>query len=291
MTRPAEGAWPVLAARAGHAAPPELAQQRRAIAAAITSGLWRTDPPASEVVLGGVRTLRFDPPAQSTATVLHLHGGAFRTGAPETVAPFAAALAARCTATVICPAYRLAPENPYPAGLNDAQAVLRALLPEGKRLIVSGDSAGGGFAASLTALAVTAGHSPDRLVLISPWLDLTLGSESYEENASLDGLFSRNAAQTAAELYLQGAPAQEVLVSPLFARVSGFPPTLISVGSGEVLADDSRKFHAALISEGVDAVLHEIPNMEHVAVTRGFTLGGAAETFEAIVAFVEASNC
>ena len=231
-----------------------------------------------------------DPPGPPTAIVLHLHGGAFRTGAPETVAPFAAALAARCMVTVVCPAYRLAPEHPYPAGLNDVRAVLQALQRDGKRpLVLSGDSAGGGLAASLTSLAVTAGAPPDRLVLISLWLDLTLASNCYEENAGTDPLFSRAAAQAAAELYLQGASPHDALASPLFADLSDFPPTLISVGSGEVLADDSRRFHAGLTSAGVEAVLCEIADMEHVAVTRGFALA-ATQTFAAIIAFIEALN-
>ena len=289
MIPPAEGQWRVFAERSGYPAPQYLAEQRRAMAAAIASGLWRTDPPAQEVVLGGVRALRFDPPASPTATILHFHGGAFRTGAPETIAPFAAALAAQCMARVICPAYRLAPEHPYPAGLNDALAVMRSLQREAQHsLIVSGDSAGGGLAASLTSLAVAAGAPPDRLVLISPWLDLTLASNCYQDNAGSDLLFSRAAAQAAVELYLQGASPYDASASPLFADVSGFPPTLISVGAGEVLADDSRRFHAALISAGAVAVLCEIADMEHVAVTRGFALGGGAQTFAAIIAFVEA---
>ena len=245
MIPPAEPQWRVFAERPGHRAPSDLVEQRRLIAAASAAGLWRTDPPAKEVVLSGVRALRFDPPGEATATILHLHGGAFRTGAPETVAPFAAALAARCMATVICPAYRLAPEHPFPAGLNDAQCVLQALQRDSEGpLVVSGNSAGGGLAASLTSLAVAAGAPPDRLVLISPWLDLTLASSCYEKHAGSDRLFSRVAAQAAAELYLQGASPRDALISPLFADLNGFPPTLISVGSGEVLADDSRRFHA-----------------------------------------------
>ena len=280
--------WRRFIERPGFAAPAPLAEQRSAIAAAITSGVWRSDPPAAEISLGGVRTLCFEPPDAPCLTVLHLHGGAFRIGAPEMIAPFAAALATRAHARVICPAYRLAPEHPYPAALSDAQNVLQAL--DGAALgplVVSGDSAGGGLAASLTSLAIAAGASPAGLILLSPWLDLTLASTCYEANAATDALFSRLAAQTASALYLQNTSAHEALVSPLFADVSAFPPTLISVGSEEVLADDGRRFHQRLAASGVQAVLSEHSGMEHVAVTRSFGLVGAAETFAAIVGFLE----
>jgi epsilon-lactone hydrolase len=280
--------WRSFLQRRGRPAPTELREQRRAIANAISTGVWRTDPPSTEINLGGVRALRFDPPGASRATLIHLHGGAFRLGAPEVVAPFAAALAARCMTTVICPAYRLAPEHPFPAGLADAQTVMRALLSETEhRLILSGDSAGGGLAASLTRLTLEAGERPTGLVLLSPWLDLTLASRCYEDNAGTDPLFSGAAAQAAAELYLQGASAREPLVSPLLGDVSGFPPTFISIGSGEVLAGDARRFHATLRAAGVEASLSEISGMEHVAVTRDFGLLGAAQTFAMIVGFIE----
>jgi epsilon-lactone hydrolase len=280
--------WGSFLDRPGHPASPELVDQRRTIATAILSGLWRTAPPATEVFLGGIRALRFDPPSAPRATVLHLHGGAFRVGAPETVGPFAAALAARCMATVICPAYRLAPEYPFPSGLTDVRAAMQALKRQTDHpVILSGDSAGGGLAASMTSLALAVGEAPEGLVLLSPWLDLTLASRCYEDNARSDPLFSRASAQTAADLYLQGVSPNHPLASPLLGDFHAFPKTLISFGSGEVLADDGRRLHAALVSAGVEAVLSEIPGMEHVAVTRSFELVGAAQTFAAIVAFVE----
>ena len=113
--------------RTGHAAPADLAARRAGLAAAVAAGMWRTDPAPQEVMLGGVRCLRFSPSGPARGMVLHMHGGAFRIGCPEQMGPFAADLAARCGVEVICPAYRLAPEAPFPAGLNDGWAVLRAL--------------------------------------------------------------------------------------------------------------------------------------------------------------------
>jgi len=204
-------------------------------------------------------------------------------------AAFAAALAARCDISVVCPDYRLAPEHPFPAGLADGWSVMNALLEEGDApLILSGDSAGGGLAAGLAALATQESSTPAGLVLLSPWLDLTLASPCYEENAATDPLFSRAAAQDAAALYLQGMAPDHPLASPLLGPVVGFPPTLISIGVGEVLADDGRRLYATLQAAGVSARLSAIAGMEHVAVTRDMTLPGAAETLAAVVAFVTA---
>ena len=186
------------------------------------------------------------------------------------------------------PQYRLAPEEPFPAGLNDALAALAALRDEigDARLIVSGDSAGAGLAAAIGVLAA-AGRTPriDAIVLLSPWLDLTVSAPAYAENAA-DPLFSLASAEVAAELYLQGLDPRHPLASPLFAPVRGFAPTLVSVGTGEVLRDDALRFHAKLVAAGVDARLSAIEGMDHVAVVRGLGLPGAAETFEAISAFI-----
>jgi acetyl esterase/lipase len=204
------------------------------------------------------------------------------------VGAFAAALAQRCDVEVICPAYRLAPEFPFPSGLADAQSVLLGLGSENKvPLIISGDSAGGGLAASLAALAVAERRRVAGLVLLSPWLDLTVTSRSFEVNAATDPLFSRAAAEEAAALYLQGISARDPLASPLFAPVSGFPPTFISIGEEEVLADDGRSFSQLLRSAGVKVTFCPIAAMEHVAVTRNLELPGARETFTAVVRFIE----
>jgi acetyl esterase/lipase len=221
--------------------------------------------------------------------VLHLHGGGYRLGCPEYVAPFAAALAERCKVQVICPAYRLAPEHPYPAGLNDARTVLRTLAAAATApLILSGDSAGGGLAAGLALLAMAEDISLAGVVLLSAWLDLTVTAASYSANAATDPLFSCDSARLAAELYLQGESARDPLVSPLFAPLTGFPPTFINVGRGEVLADDSSGFHAALRAADVPSELSVLTGMNHIAVVRDASAPGAAETFAAIAEFIDA---
>jgi acetyl esterase/lipase len=163
---------------------------------------------------------------------------------------------------------------------------LRAELGDAP-LIVGGDSAGAGLAASLGISC--AGQDPkiDGLVLLSPWLDLRVNAQSYITNGATDPMFSTESASIAAELYLQGFDPTHPLVSPLLAEIAAYPPTLISVGTGEVLSDDSLLFHAKLLAAGVDSRLSAIDGMEHVAVVRSLELPGAAETFEEVVVFVD----
>jgi acetyl esterase/lipase len=271
----------------GHGPPADLIAQRLAVDGAIRSGLWQCDPAPVDRRIAGVRCLDFTPLGQPRATLLHLHGGGFRIGCPEQVGPFAAALAARCQVRVICPAYRLAPEHPFPAGLSDGWSVLSELANGDGPLIVSGDSAGGGLAAGLTALFAQAGGRLAGLVLLSPWLDLTVTSPCYASNAARDPLFSNASASAAAALYLQGASPDGALASPLFGPVSGFPPSYIAVGTGEVLLDDARSMAARLQAGGIDVDLHEVEGMDHVAVVRGWALIGSEETFAALTAFID----
>jgi len=278
------------AEREGRPAPPDLAQWREQMAEAIAAGAFSADPPPTEETFAGLRTLRVKPPGEPKGFMLQLHGGGFRMGRPEFEIPYSAALAARCGIEVIVPQYRLSPETPFPGGLNDALTALTALRGAigDAKLIVGGSSAGGGLAASLGVLA-SQGHAPrfEALVLLSAWMDVTVSSPSFEANADKDPLFSTESARTAAELYLQGFDARHPLASPVLAEISTFPPALISVGTGEVLRDDSLRFHEKLTRAGVRSELHAIEGMDHVAVIRGFDLPGAQETFEAVAAFVD----
>lgn len=278
----------LLPERPGYAPPPDLAARRSGLTAAIEAGVWHTDPPPIERAIGGVRTLCFEPLCPSRGVLLHLHGGAFRIGAPETIAPFAAALAKRTGLSVICPSYRLAPEHPFPAALNDAFAVLTAVRAEAanKPLIVSGDSAGAGLAAGVVGLAATRDVALVGLILLSPWLDLTAMNPAYESNATSDLLFSRAAANEAAGLYLQGVSPDDPLASPQFGQVDGFPPTFICTGDTEVLIDDTTRFAGRLQRAEVPVQLAVVPGMDHVAVTRGLDLPCAEQAMCALTAFI-----
>lgn len=283
--------------RAGHVAPPDLVERREQLRAGVAAGLWRTDPAPVAVTLpasGGGRAvpaLRWAPRGPVRGRLLHFHGGGFALGAPEIVGLFAAALAERTGFEVVAPRYRLAPEHPFPCGLIDALTTLRALVDEGADepgegrlpLVLSGDSAGGGLAASLALLARGQGLAIDGLVLLSPFLDLTLSGASYRTNGDSDPLFSHAAALKAAGHYLQGRDPAQVLASPLWGDLEGLPRVLISVGSGEVLADDSRRLAARLAEAGVPCRLLDLAGMDHVAAVRTPDLTGAPETLGAVV--------
>ena len=275
--------------RPGRAAPPDLTWRRQAIANAVAAGVWRTDPQPIEASIAGVRCLAFGRGhgMDCSGTVVHFHGGGFRQGCPEMAGPFAAGLASRCSVEVILPAYRLAPEYPLPAALHDGMAVIHALAGTSEMpLILSGDSAGGGLAASLAQLCMAEGIRLAGLVLLSPWLDLTVSSDCYAVNAENDPLFSRQSASEAAAQYLQGFPARDPLASALFAEPDRFPPALISVGTGEVLAEDAFCFRDALRISGVEAKLCAIDGMEHTAAVRDPALPGGAETLDAVTQFI-----
>lgn len=277
-----------LAETGGRAVPAALAAMRRGMADAASKGTWATTPPAEVLEIAGARVLRHASAVPARGAVVHFHGGGYRMGMPEATGPYARRLADNCAVDVYCPAYRLAPDHPFPAGLNDGWAVASALAAQyAGRLILAGDSAGGGLAASIAAACRATGIPLPGLILHSPWLDLTVTSPSYAANAQSDPLFSRAAAQEAAGLYLQGLyPAEYPLASPLFAAPGAFPPTLITVGTGEVLRDDAQRMHDRMQAAGADVRLLQIEDMEHVAVTRGLDLPGAAEALAATQAFL-----
>lgn len=277
------------AERTGPPLPPDLAALRAQMMAQREAGVYRTELPAREALLGRRRALRLGPDSPR-GCVFHLHGGGFRNGVPEMEAPYAARLIAATGAEMVLPEYGLASEHPFPTGLLDAWAALQAYAAERPDLplIVSGQSAGGGLAASLAVMAAQAGLPLAGLVLIAPWLDLTVSAPSYATNAPSDPLFSQASAARAAELYLQGGDARHPLASPLFAPLDGLPPSFIAVGAGEVLYDDAARFHARLGQAGVPSDLLAIEGMEHVAVTRNADGIGAPETLARIVDFVTA---
>lgn len=276
--------------RPGRPADPDLAERRGQMQAGVDAGVWKTEKPPVETTLAGRRCLRFQPDGQPRGYLLQLHGGGFRIGRPEFESLFAEALVKRCGIEVVVPQYRLSPEAPFPSGLIDAHEALKALRTEvgDATVIVGGDSAGGGLAAALGVLCNQPGEPRiDGLVLLSPWLDVRVTAATYASNAATDPMFSKESADNAAELYLQGFDPSHPLASPLLAPVEGLPPTMVSVGTGEVLLDDSLLFHEKLVKAGVKSTLSAIPGMDHVAVVLSLAKPGAAETFEEVVKLIE----
>lgn len=245
--------------RAGTPASPELLERRANFAATEidpTLGVTAVD---SDLAGIPCRTIR----AGDHTTVLYLHGGGYRMGSPEAYNAYAAALAAGAAATVVVPRYRLAPENPFPAGLRDALAVYAELASttDGP-IVVAGDSAGAGLAAAVVvAVGASDVRDPDGLMLLSPWLDLHCSSPFYE--TATDVFFPLASAESARDDYLQGFSAGDPLVSPLLADHTGFPPTLIQVGGNEALVGDSLGLTRALATANITCTLEVIADQGH----------------------------
>jgi len=253
--------------RPGHPAPAELAAMREASRGPSFFPLV-PEVTVAELSPGGVRTLELTPPGALRGTMVWFHGGGYRQGSPDRMTGFLSQLAVQAQCRVLAPAYALAPEAPYPAALHDAAEVLaaeQARAPE-EALVIAGDSAGGGLAAAACLAFGAALPGLRGAVLLSPWVDLTITADTFERCAQSDILFSRESAETAAGLYLQGLSADLPLASPLFAEnLADMPPTLIIAGSAEVLLQDSVDFAARLAAQHVGVELMVVPHMQHVS--------------------------
>lgn len=197
--------------------------------------------------------------------ILYLHGGGFTCGDIEYAAGFASVLAVESGARVFSAAYRLAPENPYPAALEDALEAYRYLLDKGyshDKITLCGESAGGGLCYSLCLKLKQEGLPlPCSIIAISPWTDLTLSGESYSSNAENDPSMSRELLEFFADNYT--SDRKDPLVSPLFGDLSNMPESLIFVGGDEIMLDDSVRIHEALTSAGSKSKLTVTPERWH----------------------------
>ena len=200
-------------------------------------------------------------------TMFYLHGGGYIACSPRTHRRVTGGYARRGL-EVVAPAYRLAPEHPFPAALDDAHAAYLALLEQGVpsgRIVFGGDSAGGGLAlALLLRLRDENCALPAGAALFSPWTDLTETSATLRSNARRDALFPGTGMARLTAPYLAGADPAEPLVSPLFGDHRGLPPLLLHVGSHEVLLDDSRSLAARAAAAGVAVTLRTWPVVPHV---------------------------
>jgi epsilon-lactone hydrolase len=225
------------------------------------------DVKRSETELGGIHGVRLEPPEAGDDVLLYLHGGGYGGGSSKSHSELAARLARAAGAIAIVPDYRLAPEHTYPAALDDAIAAYRALLDEvgdSNRLVMAGDSAGGGMAVAVCVALREAGEPlPRALSLLSPWLDLTCTSPSWDSRLEGDPILDHHL-RDAAERYLNGADPRDPLCSPLFADLSGLPPTLVLVGTHEILYDDAVSFAQLAAEQGVEVELEIGHELIHV---------------------------
>jgi monoterpene epsilon-lactone hydrolase len=218
---------------------------------------------------GGVHSEWVEPFERDEGRVLlYLHGGGYCICSLDTHRGLVARLALASRALALTPAYRLAPENPYPAALEDALASYRWLLRQGyspRQIAIGGDSAGGGLTLATTLSLREAGEPlPGALFLLSPWTDLTFSGESVRTRRSMDPIFGVDGGPHYALTYLGIEDATNPLVSPIFADMHSFPPTLIHVGNDEILLDDSTRLAEKMRAEGVQVEIKVWEGLWHV---------------------------
>ncbi len=223
--------------------------------------------------------------AAAGKVLLHLHGGGFAIGSIKGYRHVVSRFAVAAAVTAFHLDYRLAPEHPFPAALDDAMAAYKQLLKTGvapENMLVSGDSAGGNLATALLLKAREDGLPlPAGLYLLSPWLDMATTGESYDKFGARDLIVSRDEIRRLATAYLGGKP-DNVFTSPLRANPAGLPPTLIQVSSAEVLLSDSLNFASRAAMAGVDIRLHVWPEMPHAwPILHPFIRAGLAAIGEA----------
>ena len=208
------------------------------------------------------------PGARADAAVLYLHGGGYVIGSLRSHRHLAAAIARAAGTVALLADYRLAPEHPFPAALDDAVAAYQWLLGRGlapSRIVVAGDSAGGGLTvATLLALRDRGLPQPAGGVCISPWVDLTCSGATYATKAAVDPIVTRESVAMMAQAYAGAGDPKAPLLSPLYADLRGLPPLLVQVGSDEVLLDDALGLAERARAAGVDVTVEEWPAMIHV---------------------------
>ncbi len=235
----------------------------------LAAGAKHGDVRITDVEMPGFSAARIAPvgaPADPRC-ILYLHGGAYVMGGIEYAKGFGSILARDTSLRVFCAAYRLAPEHPYPAAVEDALCAFDHLIGEGFApgdIILAGESAGGGLLFCLMHMLNRLGREmPGGAIAISPWTDLTCAGATYRENADTDPTIDRDMLLFHGELYARGAQ-RDPMVSPLFGELEGFPPCLILAGGGEMLLDDSRMMAARLRDAGCWVELYVEPGMWHV---------------------------
>ena len=231
------------------------------------------------------------PNANEQHVILYFHGGGYVSGSVAIHRLLCFELAHVSGMRILLPEYRLAPENPFPAALEDALSAYRWLLTQGFKsadITIAGDSAGGGLALAATLALRDAGEAlPAAVVCISPWADLKLTGDSYRTKAKADPILHTKQLREWALSYTDEENLSNSLVSPAYADFHGFPPLLIQVGSEEVLLDDALKVAEKAKSAGVEVTLKVWPGMWHVWHATGPWLPESREALEEVVKFVK----
>ena len=255
--------------RSAFPADSDVEEQRRLLRAAVSAQPLPADVTVTAGALGGVPTAEITVDGiEPRHVVLYFHGGVYVIGDAFLSADLASQVGRRTSAKVISVDYRLAPEHPYPAAVDDALAAYRALLDNGMApsdIVFAGESAGGGLAVVNMVNARDHGLPlPAGAYVMSPYADLTLAGTTLETKREVDPLFTRELLQARVTDYTAGQDASLGLISPIFADLSGLPPLIIQAGSHELLLDDAVRLAGQAAAADVEVTLEITPGVPHV---------------------------
>ena len=252
------------------------------------------DVKCEPVNAGGVKSEWVTAPgADAGRAVLYLHGGGYVIGSINTHRDFASRISRAAKARVLLIDYRLAPEHPFPAAVEDSVAAYRWMLAQGlkpSRIAVAGDSAGGGLTvATLVAIRDAKLATPAAGVCLSPWIDLEALGDSMKSKASVDPMVQKEGLLEMAAHYLNGQDARSPLAAPLYADLAGLPPLLVQVGTAETLLDDSTRLAERARKAGVKVTLEPWNDMIHVFQVFAPMLDEGQQAIDKIGEFVRAN--
>jgi acetyl esterase/lipase len=273
----------------------EYLEQRKVFTQMLTARPLPDDVILTPSTLGGVPVLeiRIDG-VTPDRTLLWFHGGVYVLGSARTSAGLASAVARRARARVISVDYRLAPEHPFPAALDDALAAYRALVAEETdpaRVAVVGESAGAGLGPAMLVSARAAGlPMPGCAVLLSPYADLTLSGASMTGKAAADPAFRPDAFPVRVKDYVGSADPADPLISPVFADLRGLPPLLIQAGSNELLLDDAVRLAGRAAADDVPVTLEVTAGVPHLFQAFAAVLEEGDTALNRVTEFLEAAR-
>lgn len=250
------------------------------------------DVQLQKIEINGIQAVWIRPTrANQDQVAIHLHGGGYVTGSIESHLMMCIPMAQTLKMAILLPEYRLAPEYPFPAALDDALSVYKWLLSQGfqpANIFISGDSAGGGLSlATVLALRNAGLPLPAGIVCISPWTDLTLKGKSHITNAKSETLLRTDILREWAHAYASPDNFENPLVSPLYADFHGFPPIFIQVGSNEILLDDATMLARKAQADGVFVDLKVWDSVWHAWPVLGNLIPESKQAFEQISQFVQ----
>ncbi|MBP1484861.1 alpha/beta hydrolase [Acinetobacter nosocomialis] len=239
-----------------------------------------------------VPTVHIQPKTtKSGLGILYLHGGGYVVGSSKSHTKLAAQIGQAAQAQVWLAEYRLAPEHPSPAAIEDSIAVYKALLAQGqdpKKLVIAGDSAGGGLSLSTVIALRNAGLPlPAALVLLSPWVDLSLSGNTIKTHAAQDAMLSEDWLVWCAKNYCGQKPATDPTCSPLYADLTGLPPVLIHVGTEEVLLDDAKRLAEQAEKCGIPTTFKIYDKVGHVFQFHAGILKESDDSIKRIGQFID----